>query len=53
MRAIVFEAVSLRQLVFHLSADHPLAGRGLQQFQLRLIISRADVLDIPRPAVDE
>jgi hypothetical protein len=53
MRAIVFEAVSLRQLVFHLSADHPLAGRSLQQFQLRLIISRADVLDIPRPAVDE
>jgi hypothetical protein len=31
MRAIVSGAVSLRQLVFHPSAGHPLAGRGLQR----------------------
>ena len=30
MRAIMFEAVSLRQLVFHLSAGRPLAGCGPQ-----------------------
>jgi hypothetical protein len=30
-----------------------LPGRRLQQLQLHIIVGRADVLDIPRPAPDE
>ena len=48
MRAIVFEAVSLRQLVFHPSAGHPLAGRGLQRSSPASLCAEPIVLNVPR-----
>lgn len=36
-----------------LTARDPLPRRGLERLQLSLVVSRADVLDVPRPRRDE
>ena len=41
------------QVKLTLPGRQPLPRRSLQQFQLHVIVSRADVLDIPRPAWKE
>ena len=48
MRAIVSGAVSLRQLVFHPSAGHPLAGCGLQRSSSASLCAEPIVLNVPR-----
>ena len=39
------------QVKLTLPGRQPLPRRSLQQLQLRIIVGRADVLDIPRPAM--